>query len=61
MQNLNKFNSVSDTELSKINGGDRSDYNMGYECGRDARRFTNRVVRWWDDHFFARRGMNYNG
>lgn len=29
-----------------------------YECGRDARRFTNGLVRWWDQHFFARREMN---
>ncbi|WP_297952279.1 hypothetical protein [uncultured Lactobacillus sp.] len=58
MQKLNKFTSVSDEKLSKVNGGDNADYNMGYECGRDARRFTNGLVRWWNQHFFARREMN---
>lgn len=38
MKNLDKFNLISDAELSEVNGGDNADYNMGYECGRDFRR-----------------------
>lgn len=29
MQKLNKFTLVSDEKLSKVNGGDNADYNMG--------------------------------
>ena len=48
MKNLDKFNSVSNAELSEVNGGSNADYNRGYETGRDVRRWTNRLVYWWD-------------
>ncbi len=48
MKNLDKFYSLSDTELSEVDGGDNADYNMGYECGRDFRRWTNGLVYWWN-------------
>ncbi|MGQ5709766.1 hypothetical protein [Lactobacillus sp. PSON] len=51
MKNLDKFSSVSESELAKVNGGDNADYNMGYETGRDVRRGVNHFVKWWDGLF----------
>ncbi|KRL88815.1 hypothetical protein [Lactobacillus kalixensis] len=48
MQTLDKFNSVSNAELSKISGGYNADYNLSSEWGRTARKFTDGIVRWQD-------------
>jgi len=58
VQKLDRFVSVSNSELTQVVGGDNADYNMGYETGRDMRRTVNHIVRWWNQHFFTRREMN---
>lgn len=50
MSGLDKFETVSASELSKVVGGDDADYNSGYEIGRHLRRMTNGIVSWWHRH-----------
>lgn len=59
MLNLIKYDDVSSEDLSKVVGGDKADYNMGYETGRDVRRTIDHITSWWR-HKFVRTGVTYN-
>lgn len=41
---LGKFQTISDSELNKINGGGKADYNFGYSLGHG-------LYKWFKTHF----------